>query len=96
MILHCLNCDAYAPAVDDLLAVASADDAILLLGEACNLARPGHPRFEAVRACGARLHALQADLALHGVSPANDVIHRVDFAAWVELAALSDAQLCWR
>jgi len=96
MILHCLSCDAYAPAVDDMLAWATTGDTVLLLGHACNMARPGHPRLAELVASGVRLHALDDDLALHGIDTPDERVRSVDFSDWVTLASDCGQQMNWR
>jgi sulfur transfer complex TusBCD TusB component (DsrH family) len=47
-------------------------------------------------ASGVLLHALEDDLALHGIDAPDERIRCVDFSDWVALASECTQQMSWR
>ncbi|MEE4278173.1 MAG: DsrH/TusB family sulfur metabolism protein [Halieaceae bacterium] len=95
MRLHCYSADINATAFDDLRASLEAGDCVLLTGPAVALARPGHPRSDALVDAPATVFALSEDLELYGVNDTDARIARVDYAGWLELALRMRSQVAW-
>ncbi len=96
MTLHCLNGNVDSDLLDRLLAWLEGDDAVLLLGPAASIARSSHPALPALLRKGNKLYALEADLALYGVSTRDDRVEAIDYGAFVALSVAQRTQLLWR
>lgn len=95
MNLHCLYRMPDSPTALRLLEELSPGDIVLLLGEAVVLARESNPALAEWVATGARLHALDDDIAAYGIGASAPEVSPVSYADWVALSEQCNTQRAW-
>lgn len=95
MTLHCLYSAPSGDPASRCLAALATGDAVLLLAAATTLARPGHPALSRWINAGARLYALDEDLAAHGVDAPAATVTVISYGGWVDLSLQQERQQVW-
>ncbi|MEH6582168.1 MAG: sulfurtransferase complex subunit TusB [Halioglobus sp.] len=96
MILHTLNTGTDTAAFRDCLNLASASDAILLMGNGVYAALDRTTASASLQATGAEIFVLESDARAAGiVSRIPKFASLVDFEGFVSLTVRFDRQLAW-
>lgn len=96
MTLHCLYAGVPSQAALQLLDQAAKGDAIILLGDAVELAAPNQGWHSAPEQHGIALYALKPDLQAAGVATVAPSVTPIDYTQWVDLAVAHRNQRLWR
>ena len=94
--LHLLSQSPWRQPLDSVLRLLSADDALLLCGDACQALHTGSDAWPLLQALPAtvRLYALQEDLQARNLD-APDRVTSVEYPAFVELCVQYDKVNGW-
>ncbi|MEH6593669.1 MAG: sulfurtransferase complex subunit TusB [Halioglobus sp.] len=96
MILHTLNTGTDTAAFRDCLNLATANDAILLMGDGVYTALDGTTASASLQATGAEIFILASDARAAGIlSRVPTFACLVDFEGFVSLTVRFDRQLAW-
>ena len=94
MALHCLTKRLENTSHEALLQQLQEGDAVLFLGAATMLALD-EAATAALNDRGARLYALDSDVAAHGLPTAIDNVQIIDMVGWVDLTEEHETQSQW-
>ncbi|MEH6568797.1 MAG: sulfurtransferase complex subunit TusB [Halioglobus sp.] len=96
MVLHTLSAGPDSSAFSDCLRVASADDAILLMGNGVYIAVEGTQPCSDLVAAKVKTFVLEADARAAGITDRiSSLVSVVDFDRFVELSEQFPRQLAW-
>jgi tRNA 2-thiouridine synthesizing protein B len=95
MILHTINAMPDTAAFQDCLEIAGADDAILLMGDACYALLPNSQAAEKLALCSAQKYFVDTDAAARGLSGNSGKASSVDMDGFVELTEAFSKQQAW-
>lgn len=96
MTLHCLYAGAPSQVAQQLLNQATPGDAIVLLGDAVELAASDQDWNTQPEQHGIALYALKPDLQTAGIATVASSVTPIDYTQWVDLSVAHRNQRLWR
>ena len=95
MVLHTINASPSNAAFSQCLAVAAAEDAIILMGDGVYGLISQCPEGQALRRCPAEIYALDKDMHAAGIKHTPEEITLIDMDGFVQLSERYVRQLAW-
>ena len=95
MVLHTVNASPSNAAFSQCLAVAAADDAIILMGDGVYGLISQCSAGQALAHCAAEIYALDKDMRVAGIKHTPEEITLIDMDGFVQLSERYARQLAW-
>ena len=95
MVLHTINASPSNAAFSQCLAVAAAEDAIILMGDGVYGLASQCSAGQALRHCAAEIYALDKDMRAAGVKHRSEQVTLIDMDGFVQLSERYARQLAW-
>ena len=95
MVLHTINASPSNAAFSQCLAVATAADAIILMGDGVYGLVSQCSAGQALRLCAADIYALDKDIRAAGVKHSSEEVTLIDMDGFVQLSERYVRQLAW-
>lgn len=95
MVLHTINASPSNAAFSQCLAVAKAEDAIILMGDGVYGVISQCNAGQALRRCTAEIYALDKDMRAAGIKHTPEQVTLIDMDGFVQLSERYVRQLAW-